>query len=439
VLKAAGGAAAGVAGAAGLSAPAAKAAAAQDGCSRLTVWGVVSFTEEGDALLADQMRQWGEANGVEVEYVALPGSDYATRLATAVEAGTVPDIAMMIADATLFYADQERLVDVTDVYDSIKDLAGGMWPTLLSHVSADGVVYAIPMETDVTVMYARLDLMEEATGERTPPATLEEMEQAAAELVSPPTLYPIGLTLGLAPDAHGQIASLIINNGGTLVDESGAPALDSPATVATLEQIKRWWDEGLIPPNSPSWDDAGNNQAYQSGQVAFAFNPASIFAYLEENDPDLLADTTQAAIPAGSAGNFPAVNTWAWAIFESSPCVDQAKALITELMQPEPLQAVYEEVGGRWYPVYRDLSEAPFWAERPFFDQFPGIIEEARELWYPAEPTPILLTQLSAITQKLILPDMVQQVLLNGVAPAEAAAAGQRAMEQAFEEAAGSA
>jgi multiple sugar transport system substrate-binding protein len=67
--------------------------------------------------------------------------------------------------------------------------------------------------------------------------------------------------------------------------------------VATLEQIKRWWDEGLIPPNSPSWDDAGNNQAYQSGQVAFAFNPASIFAYLEENDPDLLADTTQAPDP----------------------------------------------------------------------------------------------------------------------------------------------
>ena len=424
------------AGAVGLPAGAAS-QAAQDGCERLTVWGVVSFTEEGDALLADQMRQWGEANGVEVEYVALPGSDYATRLATAVEAGSVPDIAMMIADATLFYADQDRLVDVTDVYDSLKDLAGGMFPALLPHVSADGVVYSIPMETDVTVMYARLDLMEEVTGERTPPATLEEMEQAATELASPPTLYPIGLTLGLVPDAHGQIASLIINNGGTLVDESGAPALDTPETVATLEQIKRWWDAGLIPPNSPAWDDAGNNQAYQSGQVAFAFNPASIFAYLEENDPDLLADTTQAPIPAGSAGNFPAINTWAWAIFESSPCVDQAKALIMELMQPEPLQAVYEEVGGRWYPVYRDLAEAPFWAERPFFDQFPGIIENARELWYPAEATPQLLTQLSAVTQKLILPDMVQQVLLNGVSPADAAAAGQAAMEQAFEEAAG--
>src|SRR5918997_5770261 len=66
---------------------------AQD--NQLTVWGIVSFTEEGDALLGQQMQEWGAENGFEVEYVALPGSDYATRLATAVEAGDVPDIVMM--------------------------------------------------------------------------------------------------------------------------------------------------------------------------------------------------------------------------------------------------------------------------------------------------------------------------------------------------------
>ena len=66
---------------------------AQD--NQITAWGVVSFTEEGDALLGQQMQEWGAANGYEVEYVALPGSDYATRLATAVEAGDVPDVIMM--------------------------------------------------------------------------------------------------------------------------------------------------------------------------------------------------------------------------------------------------------------------------------------------------------------------------------------------------------
>lgn len=405
--------------------------------NRLSVWGVVSFTPEGDALLGEQMRAWGEANGFEVEYQALPGSDYATRLATAVEAGSVPDVVMMLQDITLFYAEQGRLVDLTDVYDGLKGLAGGMYETLLPWVEADGRVYSIPMQSDVSVMYARLDLIEEATGTREAPTTLDELEQVATEVNAPPRLFGIGLTVGRTPDAHGQIVQLIVNEGGSLVDEQGAPALNSPAAVAAMERIKRWWDNGLIPENAASWDDAGNNTAYNSGQAAFVFNPASIFAYLEANDPELLADTTQAPFPAGPAGNFPSVGTWSWSVFESSPNVDAGKQLITALMQPEPLQAVYEQVGGRWYPVYRDLAQAPFWQERPFFADFPEIIENARPPWYPAPASPLLLTQLSAVYQTLILPEMVQEVLINDVPPADAVAAAQTRMEQAFAQAAG--
>ncbi|HLL49723.1 MAG TPA: substrate-binding domain-containing protein [Thermomicrobiales bacterium] len=409
----------------------------------LTVWGGVSSSEAGDALLGQQMQEWGAENGFEVEYVTWPLPDYATQLTTAVEAGEAPDVVMMLqgvssqSTITLFYAEQGRLVDLTGVYNELKDLGGGMYETLLPWVESEGVIYSIPMQSDVSVMYARLDLIEEVTGERVAPATLDELEQLATEINSPPQVYAIGLTVGRTPDAHAQIAQMILNEGGTLVDESGAPAIDNPGTIAALERMKRWWDNGLIPENSASWDDSGNNTAYNAGQAAFVFNPPSIFAYLEANDPELLAETTQAPFPAGPAGNFPSVGTWSWSIFEGSPNVDAAKQMITAIMQPEQLQAVYEEVGGRWYPVYRDLAEAPFWQERPFFNDFPEIIENARPIWHPAEASPLLLSQLSAVYQTLVLPDMLQQVLINDMAPADAAADAQTRMEQAFEEAAG--
>lgn len=406
-------------------------------CDKITAWGVVSFTEAGDTMLGEQMMAWGEENGIEVEYVALPGSDYTTRVATAVETGSVPDIVMMLGSLTIFYAEQDRLVDLTDVYDELKDLAGGMYEQLLPHVSVGDTVYSIPMESDLSVMYARLDLIEAVTGERVAPATLEELEELATEINDPPMTFGIGLTLGRTPDANGSLNQLIYNYGGTLVDENGAPAINNEGTVLALETIKRWWDNGLIPPNSPSWDDSGNNTAYNSGQAAFVFNPASIFAYLEQNDPELLADTTQAPFPAGPAGAFPVVGTWSWSIFNTSPCVDQAKELIKAIMQPEPLQEMYEAVGGRWYPVYRDLANAPFWQERPFFADFPDIIASAREPWFPAEATPLLLTQLSAYDQVLAGPEIVQQVLLNSLSPADAAAQLQTRMEQVFAEAAG--
>jgi multiple sugar transport system substrate-binding protein len=413
-----------------------KPAAAQD-CGSLTVWGIVSFTPEGDELLGQQMKEWGEENGVEVEYVPTPGSDYTTKVATAVEAGTVPDVVMMLGDLTHFYAAQDRLLDLTDVYTELKDLGGGMFETLLPHVQVEDKVFSIPMESDLSVMYARLDLIEEVTGAREAPTTLDEMESIAQEVNDPPQLFGIGLVTARTPDTTGNVEQIIFAEGGTLVTEEGKPNLNSAGTIAALTRIKRWWDDKLIPPDSPSWDDAGNNKSYQSGQSAFVFNPASIFAYLEANDPDLLADTTQAPVPAGPAGSFPGVGTWSWSVFNSSPCAAQAKELIKAIMQPEKLQAVYEKVGGRWYPVYRDLTQAQWWKDRPFFDQFPEIIESARERWYPAQATPVLLTQISAVDQKLIVADMVQDVLINGTAPEEAAAKAQTSMEQAFEEAAG--
>ncbi len=429
--------AAGLGAAAAIAGRGARKAGAQEFSGSLTVWGVVSFTEEGDDVLGQQMADWGEANGVEVEYVPLPGSDYTTKLATAVEAGSVPDVVMMIGDLTLFYADQERLVDLTDLYDNLSTLGGGMWDALLPHVQADGKTYSIPMQTDVSVMYARLDLCEQVTGVREAPKTLDEMEAIAREVTEPPRQFGIGLTCGRVPDANGQIMQLILADGGTIVDETGAPAINTEATISALTRVERWWKDGLIPQDSPAWDDSSNNKSYQSYQSAFVFNPASIFAFLEANDPDLLAETIQAPFPAGAAGSFPTIGTWSWSVFSASENVDAAKALITAIMQPEMVQAVYEEVGGRWYPVYKDLATAPFWAERPFFNEFPTIIENGRPLWFPAEGTPQLLTQLSAADQKFVMADMVQDVVVNGATPADAAAAGQTRLEQAFAEAAG--
>ena len=427
---------AGLSAAAALAPRASRTARAQQFSGNLTVWGVVSFTPEGDALLGQQMKEWGEANGVEVEYVANQGSEYTTKVATAVEAGAVPDVVMMLGDLTHFYAAQDRLVDLTDVYNSLKDLAGGMYENLLPHVQVGDQIFSIPMESDLSVMYARLDLIEKATGTRDVPKTLDELEAVAREINAPPQTYGIGLVLGRTPDGAGNMIQLVLSDGGTLVDEQGQPAINNPGTVSALTRVQRWWNDKLIPPDSPSWDDSSNNKAYLSGQPAFFLNPASISPAREKDKRELLADTMQAQNPAGSAGSFPTVGTWSWSVFSNSPNIDAAKAMIAAIMQPDKVQAVYEKVGGRWYPVYRDLANAQFWVDRPFFAEFPQIIDSARPVWYPATASPLLLTQLSAVDQKLIYAEMAQDVVVSGKTPEEAAAAAQEKMVLAFEEAA---
>jgi multiple sugar transport system substrate-binding protein len=403
---------------------------------KLTAWGIVSFTKDGDNLLGQQMQDWGKANNVSVEYVALPGSDYTTKVAAAVETGAIPDVVMMSGTSTIFYAAQNRLVDLTDIYNNLKGLGGGMFEQLLPYVQTNGKIYSIPMESDVSVMYARLDLCEKATGKREPPATMDELDMIARKVNAPPTQYGIGLTLGRTPDGAGNMTTMIFGDGGTLVDKDGKPAINNDGTITALTRIQTWWKDKIIPQDSPSWDDSGNNNSYQSKQSAFVINPASIFAYLDKNDKELLGNTIQAPTPKGKAGiSYNGVGTWSWSVFSASKQVEAGKAMIQAIMQPDKMEAVYELVGGRWYPVYKDLANAPFWKQRPYFDLFPQIIQSTKPAWAPATATPDLLTQMSAVDQKLIYAEMVQDVVVSNKSPQDAAKAAQTKMEQAFAEA----
>ena len=84
------------------------------------------------------MADWGKANKVEVEYVALPGSDYGQKVAAAVETGAIPDVVMMSGD-TVYWVGQNRLVDLTDVFNSVKNLGGGMWQSILPNVQVGDI------------------------------------------------------------------------------------------------------------------------------------------------------------------------------------------------------------------------------------------------------------------------------------------------------------
>jgi multiple sugar transport system substrate-binding protein len=417
------------------AAPAAPAAGTSSG-GKLLAWGVVSFTKAGDALMGEQMQEWGKQNNMEVEYVPLPGSDYDSKLAAAVESGALPDVVMMLGTNAIFYAAQNRLVDLSDVFNDVKGLAGGMYDALFPLVQADGKTYAIPMQSDLSALYARLDLCEQATGKREAPTTIDEMDAIMRKVNDPPKLFGYGLTLGRTPDADGSVTQLLIQDGGTLVDKDGNPTLANDGTLSALTRIQAWWKDQLIPPDSPAWDDSSNNKSYQSKQACFVTNPASIFAYLEQNDKDLLNDTTQAPWPAGKGGSFPGAGTWSWSVFSASKNIDASKAMIKALLQPDKIEAVYEKVGGRWFPVYKDLAGAQFWKDRPYFNDFPKILASARPSWYPAAATPKLLTQLSAASQKHIYADMAQDIVVNNKSPEEAMKAAQTRMEQAFAEAA---
>ncbi len=399
---------------------------------KVTAWAWQSFSPDADRYIADQAQAWGKANGGQVEYDIVQNSVFTQKLAAAIEAKTVPDVIML--SNVLYYQGLNILADLTDEYTKLDKLAGGFYKSFLPGIQVENKIYSIPIESGPSPLFTRLDLMQQATGTREPPKTLDDMETVAKKINKPTAFYAIGWTLGRTPDCEGNITDIIHNDGGVLCTKDGTkPALQSDATIGALQRIKRWWDDKLIPPDSTSWDDTGNNNAYQSKRVAFVDNPASIYGWLVSNDQKLLADTSMSPIPAGKAGNFSSgAGGWSWSVSNASKSQDASIALIDFLMQPDNLEIQCEQIGGRWFPAYQDLAKKTFWTSKPQFAAYPDLITNAIYNSYPAPPLPKLMAALGEVDTGLVIADMAQAVVVNNTPVDKAVADAQNKMEDIF-------
>jgi multiple sugar transport system substrate-binding protein len=399
--------------------------------AKLVAWAWQSFTPEADKWIAAQAVSWGKANGGTVEYDVVDNSVFTQKLAAAIEAKTVPDVIML--SNVLYYQGLNILVDLTDEYNKLDKLEGGFYKSLLPGIQVDNKIWGLPIETGPSPLFTRLDVVEQVTGKREPPKTFDEMEQIGLKVNKPPSFYAIGWTLGRTPDCNGNVQDVMRNDGGFLVNKEGTkPTIMSDGTIAAMKRIKQWWDEKLIPPDSTSWDDTGNNNAYQSKRVAFVDNPASIYGWLVEHDKELLNNTSMAPMPAGKAGSFSGgAGGWSWTVSTNSKSRDGAIALADFLLQPDNLELECEKIGGRWYPAYKNLAQRDFWKSKPQFAYYPQLIENAVYGSYPAPPTPNLMAALGEADTALTIADMIQAIIVNNT-PIEKAVGDAQAKYEAI-------
>ena len=91
---------------------------------------------------------------------------------------------------------------------------------------------------------------------------------------------------------------------------------------------------GVFPPGNATWDGAGDNQAYLSGQAAFIANTGSVGIAAKDEDPELFEATDYSPLPAGPEGVISPINLQLRAIPKTAQNPDAAKALIEHLAQP---------------------------------------------------------------------------------------------------------
>jgi multiple sugar transport system substrate-binding protein len=398
--------------------------------AEFNVWGIQTFNPEADRYIGELLTEFGQANGIDAEYVVVPANVLNERLAAAFEGGAAPDVFMTVGQQIQYYIAQDLTIPVDDVLADMKAVEGGIYENVVGQGVSDGTAYALPIELDVVPMYARTDLLKQAGKEL--PETWEEFRAAAKAIQEQnPMIAAAGIAVSNANDAEGNLRTIIWSFGGHLYAEDGQTiTFDSPETRAAYQFVSDlFFEDKTLPRSALTWDDAGNNTVYQTGRAAFVINPPSIFAWLQENDPELLANTQLIVIPKGPGPNGvhgSPISAWVWAASKDAGHHDLAKAWLRYFYEPDRYRQVIERVGGRWLPIYRSMIDLPMFADVPQYAQFGAMAESGIVGGYKGPPSVLS----GKVYNAKIVTGVAQKILVDGSSVEDAVSWGQAEMEK---------
>jgi multiple sugar transport system substrate-binding protein len=402
-------------------------AAPQEGV--FTYWGGLIFSDEANQMLEDRIEQWGQERGIQVEVVMINQNETTQRVSAAIEAGTMPDALDMGRDLMLLLSNNGNLEPLTDLYDTIGAEHGGWLKSAdTSNDPKDfgGQRYGVPFGTSGNVLYRRADVLEPA-GFTEAPETWQELGEMAAKAQQPPEHYGMGFALSNVGDGN-LMTSVLQSWGGRVADDAGQQCtLDSPETREFLTWVTDLYKQGTFPPGATTWDGAGDNTAYQSGQALFIANPGSVYLNVLENDPELAEATKFSALPAGPkmrvASNGPNYRT----IPSTSRFKEEAKDLLTYLADDAFMREYFAKA--IYGPVLTAQQEFPVFTESPVHQ---GLLDLALNGTPPGFPD----TNNAAFAEfqtNFLIPKMIQRVVVDNRSIDEAIAETQGACQAIYD------
>ena len=200
------------------------------------------------------------AKGVKVNTLAIPYDAYADKISAAVPRGKGPDLFIYAQDRLGGWIEAGKTVEPIDFFID-KPTRERLLPGMLEAMTYKGGVYGLPINyKSITLIYNK-DLV------KTPPKTTDEMVKVAKGLTNAQS-GRYGLAYWYT---NFYFHSALMNAfGGAVFDKDGKLTVDSPATVASLNQMMTWYKKDGIMPTEPS--EALIAAMFNEGKAAMVIN-----------------------------------------------------------------------------------------------------------------------------------------------------------------------
>lgn len=353
--------------------------------TEITFWHI--FDAGPAAEFIDQVIQdFNDANpDVHVTHLGTNFFDYWTRLTTATAGGIGPDVAMNDLGNVPSRAESGVILPLDDLLG--ESGLDAYWPATRAAVTWDGHVWALPMETDVRVLYYNKELFRAAgLDPEDPPQTWDELVEYADAL----TVVENGRIqqLGFGPTLGNTYFPLYaMLNGEDFLAEDGTLELNTPAAVEALQwMVDRQNAYGSREMTSfAATFGSGASDPFISGKVAMIIQNNTFPGQIAQYAPDLdygVAPLPHNGTPASWSNGF------SLEISSSTEAPEAAYRLVEYLMSDE-VQAAYAQlnfsmVGNMAAAQADELMADPNWqvfVEQMATSQFRAFSLEA-PTWY---------------------------------------------------------
>jgi multiple sugar transport system substrate-binding protein len=372
---------------------------------------------EGETTAAN-VAAFSAATGVQVQIENINQDDLPAKTALAAQVGSGPDI--IWTQNTTAHLVADKLVDVTDVANHLGGKYGPWYQVCTDYGTQNGRWICIPIFVVGSLLNYRISWMNQA-GFPTFPTSTDGLLKLCQGLQR--INHPAGFSFGHAVnDANNFNYWLLWAFGGKVTDETGAPAIESPQTLAALEYAKELYP--TLVGGVMSWMDINNNRAFLAGECSLTNNGISIYTQAKKTAPDIAADMNHAAMPIGPAGVPTAQNRVdPMVVFRYSKYPDAAKALISFLMEAPQYPKLITNAAGFTTQALKGFADNPIWTSDPKIAPFGKAAEDTRSVSWPQTPNPAS----AAVFANFVVVDMFASTVSGTM---DAKAAMRRAQQQ---------
>ncbi|MED3824991.1 extracellular solute-binding protein [Mesobacillus foraminis] len=327
-----------------------------------------TYGEGEEKVLVEEIKPLFEKEHPEIELklTRMPGEGLKQQVIAAVSGNAAPDLMRMDLAWVSEFAQMGALQEVGTMegFEEVKD---SVFEGPMSTNLYEDKYYGVPLNTNTKIAIYNKTLLEKA-GMTEAPKTMDEFVALAK------TAKDAGAkgTIGIAGKDTWNWLPYFLSLGGKLSNEDYTKFegyLNSPESIAALEEIQNWQEEKLIVPTAlgkqpGTWDGIKNNEYLMIDDGPWFYH---ILMNEEGSKYKPLEETVRGLIPEGKGGSRSVIGGEDLVIFAGAKHPEEAWTFAKWMLTEEP-QKIMSETG--LIPTNTNAANDPSFLEVPFVKEY---------------------------------------------------------------------